>query len=595
MNTANWHCADQAYRVPIQVEELSLDGAAPVVVGVPLEAGLEKLEVLSPPDPTSCLVVPPDGGEVDARPAALFFAHSPHEPNNSLAFELRPGESGTFWLYFNLLGADDPLPVGTYSPGGGEPLVARHTPVDAGFSSRPYPVRWAPDGRMDLLVQGTASGRTFVYYAHNTGSEEALRLAPLRPLRLDGQWMDVVDAVPVEWDGRAALLCAEVGGGVVVRAVVDWQAGPVLGPARGVKGFEGVEVTALEVLPRDGGRWDLIAVLGAGQEAQLCLCHDQAETGPPLFGEPDGLEYEVLPEGPLAMERRPFLSSHRAVAVLPFSAGGGDTGFTLYLGEGFELVQSKTVGPVRPGHKVVMSAPRKVVDAAGHPVPAGLRDWVFQPAPLQQKKKGAPGLVIGSHTGSIYDLRNQGSLANPVWAQPVPLKHGLGPLNCTNFAAPAAADWCGEGRLSLVVGDEYGRLMGYRNVGAVEEPIFECCGPILADGGPVYFPGADLQGNDDFWGYTCPLAVDWNGDGRPDLIVAESRGYLTYFPNRSEAGPFHFGPGVLVEINGARFHSAWRVRPAIWKVGERLDLVGSDEQGMAWRYFDSGNREGCIR
>ena len=49
------------------------------------------------------------------------------------------------------------------------------------------------------------------------------------------------------------------------------------------------------------------------------------------------------------------------------------------------------------------------------------------------------------------------------------LQHQLGPLGNSNFAAPAAADW---------------------------------------------------------WGYTCPIAVDWSGDGRPDLIVAESRGWV---------------------------------------------------------------------
>ena len=590
MNAVNWHCADRAYRAAIDVGEKPADGPAPVAVGAPLEAGLEKLGAMGPPDPQSCLVVPPGGTEADTRRAALFFADSPHEQNNSLAFEVRAGESGTFFLYFNALEEDAPMTVGTYSLGGGEPLVARDTPADAGFSSRPYPIWWARDGRMDLLVQGTASGRTFLYYAHNMGSEEEVRLAPLRPLRADAEWMAVDDAVPVEWDGHPALLCAVAGRGLAVRQVVGWQAGPVLGPAQDVKGFERSEVAVLEVLPRDG-RWDLIVGLGPRQEAQFYLCRDQAESGPPQLGEPVLLEYEVLQEGPLPMERRPFLSSHRAVAALPYSEGGGASGFTLYLGEGLELVQSKTVGPVRPGQKVVMTDPRKVTDAAGHPVPAGLRDWVFQPAPVHRGEGRAPGLIIGSHTGSIYDMRNRGTLAHPVWEPATPVQYDLGPLNCSNFAAPAAADWCGDGRLSLVVGDEYGRLLAYRNAGTLEEPVFECCGSILADGGPVYFPGADLQGNDDFWGYTCPIAVDWNGDGRPDLIVAESRGYLTYFPNRSEQGPFHFGPGVLVELNGARFHSAWRVRPAIWQVGERLDLVGSDEQGLAWRFFDSGNRE----
>ena len=142
MKTPDWHCADRGYRAPIEVTlSPGLDGPAPVAVGALLETGLERLGVAVPPDPASCVVVPPGGGGADARPAALFLSHSPHEPNHALAFEVRPGESGTFWLYFDVLGEDAVPSVATCSVGGGEPLVARDTPANAGFHSRAYPIR----------------------------------------------------------------------------------------------------------------------------------------------------------------------------------------------------------------------------------------------------------------------------------------------------------------------------------------------------------------------------------------------------------------------------------------------------------------------
>ena len=586
--TPNWHCADRSYRVAVDVRGSSAaDGPAPISVGVPLEAGLERLGVAAPPDPASCLVVPPGVGGADARAAVLFLAHSPHEPNHSLAFTVQPGESGTFWLYWNVLGDDASMSVATCSVGGGEPLLARDAPVNAGFSSRPFPVHWAPDGRTDLLVLGIASGRTFLYYTRTTGSSDGRRAAPLRPLRSGGEWISVSDAAPVVWDGNPALLMAMPGGELALVPVVDWAAGPVLGAARTVPGFETAEVSSLAVLPREQ-RWDLIVGLGSPGEIVLCLCRDRATSGAPVFAEPRPIETESAPEGALPMARRP-MAAGGGVAAQPWSTAGGASGFTLYLGDGFEIMQTQTVGQDSSSDSVVMTDPRAVTDASGHPI--GFRDSALQPASMPGGASPAPGLLIGSHTGVIYDSRNEGTLTNPVWARPTTVQHELCPLSSGNFAAPAAADWCDEGQLSLIVGDEYGRLIGYRNDGDAGAPIFSCCGPIRSDGGPVYFPGADLQGHDDFWGYTCPIAVDWNGDGRPDLIVAESRGYLTYFPNRCEAGPFHFGPGVLVELDGERLRSAWRVRPAIWPAAGRLDLVSSDEEGVARRFFDSGNRE----
>ena len=91
-----------------------------------------------------------------------------------------------------------------------------------------------------------------------------------------------------------------------------------------------------------------------------------------------------------------------------------------------------------------------------------------------------------------------------------------------NMAAPELVDWNNDGLMDLVVGEADGRIALYLNQGTKGHPVFNGYSYLaFSDGHEIrsWFGNCQCFGG----GPECsaPRVVDWNNDGRKDLIVGE--------------------------------------------------------------------------
>jgi hypothetical protein len=161
-------------------------------------------------------------------------------------------------------------------------------------------------------------------------------------------------------------------------------------------------------------------------------------------------------------------------------------------------------------------------DKAGKPVNAGSASAAFA---FDWDGDGKPDLIVGTVDGSVWLLRNVGERAKPVFAEPSELIADGKPVKVPGDAAPVVADWDGDGKPGLVVGAGDGSVVWFRNTGTATAPKL---GPARTLVPPsVASEGARPDPGPGQWGTRAkPCVVDWNGDGKPDLLVGDVNGYF---------------------------------------------------------------------
>jgi hypothetical protein len=136
-------------------------------------------------------------------------------------------------------------------------------------------------------------------------------------------------------------------------------------------------------------------------------------------------------------------------------------------------------------------------------------------------------IVAGNYEGKLFYIHNLGSATQPAFTMPQDLASITIPtytdnhLWC-NFLSPFLYDFTGNGQLDLIMGEgTYASNSIYRlvNKGNNGSPIFN-----------EKFTTKIIKG----WGreHLTPQVVDWNNDGKPDIISGERQGYIDIFLNK---------------------------------------------------------------
>jgi len=147
---------------------------------------------------------------------------------------------------------------------------------------------------------------------------------------------------------------------------------------------------------------------------------------------------------------------------------------------------------------------------------------------------GKKDLLLGTYSPAyVYLLLNIGTDASPTFEEGTKVKVGEEDIQAIMGANPFVVDWDNDGKKDLLLGD-FNLVHLYRNVGTDSSPQFISRSTVLVLNG---------EGGS----YAQPFVVDWNNDGKKDLLIGRSgeldQSYINLYINiGTDASPTFASP-----------------------------------------------------
>jgi len=123
------------------------------------------------------------------------------------------------------------------------------------------------------------------------------------------------------------------------------------------------------------------------------------------------------------------------------------------------------------------------------------------------------------------------------------------------------ADWDADGLADLLVGHS-STIVFYKNVGSKAKPKFAA--PKLIENPDGKFPSRP-----------SPFVIDWDGDGKKDLLSGSERPVITFYRNVGTAQKPKLAEGVDLKLAGPDFDKGYRCRIDVtdWNNDGKLDIL----------------------
>ncbi|MGE5293616.1 MAG: hypothetical protein ACM3VT_02180, partial [Solirubrobacterales bacterium] len=163
-------------------------------------------------------------------------------------------------------------------------------------------------------------------------------------------------------------------------------------------------------------------------------------------------------------------------------------------------------------------------------------------------------------------------------------------INVLGYSVPSFEDWNNDGLRDLIVGEggaNYpGKIRVYLNVGTESDPRFAGFFYVQANGGDLTCTPDGCQG-------CFPRVVNWDADGRKDLLVGLADGTAKVFLNVTDNNEPAFDAGTFVNVGNNDAYVldvGKRATPSMvyWNDDDMLDLVVGGLDGLIHVYYNCG-------
>ncbi|UCF13951.1 MAG: VCBS repeat-containing protein [Phycisphaerales bacterium] len=193
---------------------------------------------------------------------------------------------------------------------------------------------------------------------------------------------------------------------------------------------------------------------------------------------------------------------------------------------------------------------------------------------------GKKDLISGDTKGQVWVFLNTATDEAPELAEGVRVQAGGEPIIAARYAAGRSlsnaakkmgtysklhyGDWDGDGLKDLLIGQDgtsQSQVVFYKNIGTESEPKFDKL-EILS------LPGPKMS-------RPSPYVVDWDADGKQDMLFGTERAEVYFFRNVGTNREPELEAGKKLALAGGDFSKGYRCRIDVtdWNEDGKLDLL----------------------
>jgi hypothetical protein len=245
---------------------------------------------------------------------------------------------------------------------------------------------------------------------------------------------------------------------------------------------------------------------------------------------------------------------------------------------------------------------------------------MITPVAIDWNKDGRLDLIVGDEDGRVAFIENTGGFTadhTPLFLPPRYFQQEAAELKFGALATPCGFDWDGDGDMDLLSGNTAGYVGWFENLSGpgVAKPKFAAPKLLSVDGPTLRIMAGEngsIQGPAEAkWGYTTFTVADWDGDGRPDLVVNSILGEVVWHRNIGTRRAPALAPAQPIEVEwtspqptlawgwrkpaGKALLTQWRTTPVTvdWNKDGLIDLVVLDHEGYL-AFFERARRDGKL-